>query len=320
MATADQRTEANDVWLPIPPDEIDGLPDGLRYVHWDAGPDYPADPARCAFYAVPYMKGAEVSLRPLSLMSRVRVVQTLTAGVEHMLPGLERMPAGAQLCNARGLHDTSTAELALTLILAALRDIPGFVRGQDAGEWRHGFQPALADKSVLIVGYGSIGSAIEDRLTPFECARVARVARTARDTVRGPVHPLSDLSALLPDADVVVLATPLTDTTRGLVGPDFLARMKDGALLVNIARGAVVDTKALLAELESGRLRAALDVTDPEPLPPGHPLWHAPGVLITPHVGGPSSAFLPRAKRLLRDQLTLFAAGEPLRNVVATAD
>ncbi|MEJ8652987.1 2-hydroxyacid dehydrogenase [Streptomyces sp. MS1.AVA.3] len=320
MATADQRTKANDVWLPIPPDEIDGLPDGLQYVHWDAGPDYPADPARCAFYAVPYMKGAEVSLRPLSLMSRVRVVQTLTAGVEHMLPGLERMPAGAQLCNARGLHDTSTAELALTLILAALRDIPGFVRGQDAGEWRHGFQPALADKSVLIVGYGSIGSAIEDRLTPFECARVARVARTARDTVRGPVHPLSDLSALLPDADVVVLATPLTDTTRGLVGPDFLARMKDGALLVNIARGAIVDTKALLAELESGRLRAALDVTDPEPLPPGHPLWHAPGVLITPHVGGPSSAFLPRAKRLLRDQLTLFAAGEPMRNVVATAE
>ncbi|MET7801293.1 2-hydroxyacid dehydrogenase [Streptomyces decoyicus] len=320
MATADQRTKANDVWLPIPPGEIEGLPDGLRYVHWDAGPDYPADPARCAFYAVPYMKGAEVSLRPLSLMSRVRVVQTLTAGVEHMLPGLKRMPAGAQLCNARGLHDTSTAELALTLILSALRDIPGFVRGQDAGEWRHGFQPALADKSVLIVGYGSIGSAIEDRLTPFECARVARVARTARDTVRGPVHPLSDLSALLPDADVVVLATPLTDMTRGLVGPDFLARMKDGALLVNIARGAIVDTKALLAELESGRLRAALDVTDPEPLPPGHPLWHAPGVLITPHVGGPSSAFLPRAKRLLRDQLALFAAGEPMRNVVATAD
>ncbi|MGW7491288.1 2-hydroxyacid dehydrogenase [Streptomyces sp. NPDC054786] len=320
MATADQRTEANDVWLPIPPDEIDGLPGGLHYVHWDAGPDYPADPARCAFYAVPYMKAAEVSLRPLSLMSRVRVVQTLTAGIEHMLPGLQRMPSGAQLCNARGLHDASTAELALTLILAALRGVPGFVRGQDAGEWRQGFQPALADKSVLIVGYGSIGSAIEDRLTPFECARVARVARTARDTVRGPVHPFSDLSALLPDADVVVLATPLTDTTRGLVGTDFLARMKDGALLVNIARGGIVDTKALLAELESGRLRAALDVTDPEPLPPGHPLWHAPGVLITPHVGGPSSAFLPRAKRLLRDQLALFAAGEPLRNVVATAD
>ncbi|MEU8684748.1 2-hydroxyacid dehydrogenase [Streptomyces sp. NPDC048611] len=320
MATAEQRTDAHDVWLPIPPDEIEGLPEGLHYVHWDAGPEYPADPARCAFYAVPYMKDVATLLRPLSRMSRVRAVQTLTAGVDHILPGLSDMPSGAHLCNARGLHDASTAELALTLILAALRDIPGFVRAQDAGEWRPEFRPALADKSVLIVGYGSIGSAIEDRLTPFECARVARLARTARDTVRGPVHPLSDLPALLPDADVVVLATPLTDATRGLVGSAFLARMKDGALLVNVARGGVVDTKALLAELESGRLYAALDVTDPEPLPPGHPLWHAPGVLVTPHVGGPSSAFLPRAKRLLRDQLTLFAAGEPLRNVIATAD
>ncbi|MFD5394480.1 2-hydroxyacid dehydrogenase [Streptomyces sp. NPDC127097] len=320
MATADQHTEAHDVWLPIPPEEIGGLPDGLHYVHWDAGPDYPADPARCAFYAVPYMKSAEILLRPLRRMSRVRVVQALTAGTENLLPGLSDMPSGAQLCNARGLHDASTAELALTLILAALRDIPGFVRAQDAGEWRPDLRPALADKSVLIVGYGSIGSAIEDRLTPFECARVVRIARTARDTVRGPVHPLSDLSAHLPDADVVVLATPLTDATRGLVGSGFLAQMKDGALLVNVARGRVVDTEALLAELESGRLYAALDVTDPEPLPTGHPLWHAPGVLVTPHVGGPSSAFLPRAKRLIRDQLTLFAAGEPLRNVVATAD
>ncbi len=320
MASAEQRTDANDVWLPIPPDEIEGLPDGLHYVHWDAGPDYPADPARCVFYAVPYMKGAERCLRPLPMMNRVEVVQTLTAGIEHMLPALPQMPSGARLCNARGLHDASTAELALTLTLAALRGIPDFVRGQDAGEWRQGFQPALADKSVLIVGYGSIGSAIEDRLTPFECARVARVARTARETLRGPVHPLSSLYALLPDADVVVLATPLTEETRGLVGRDFLARMKDGALLVNIARGGIVDTAALLAELESGRLRAALDVTDPEPLPAGHPLWHAPGVLITPHVGGPSSAFLPRAKRLLREQLTLFAAGEAVRNVVATAE
>ncbi|MFG2136178.1 2-hydroxyacid dehydrogenase [Streptomyces sp. NPDC048650] len=319
MASAHRRTGARDVWLPIPPDEIDGLPEGFRYRHWDAGPNWPADPAECVFYAVPYMKGAEVCLRPLPLMRRVEAVQTLTAGIEHMLPGLSSMPSGVELCNARGLHDASTAELALTLTLAALRDIPGFVRGQDAEEWRAGFQPALADRSVLIVGYGSIGSAIEDRLTPFECARVTRLARTARDTVRGPVHPLSELSALLPDADVVILATPLTEETRGLVGRDFLARMKDGALLVNVARGAIVDTAALLAESASGRLRAALDVTDPEPLPAGHPLWHAPGVLITPHVGGPSSAFLPRAKRLLRDQLTLFAAGEPLRNVVATA-
>ncbi|GGU44736.1 dehydrogenase [Streptomyces albospinus] len=319
MATADPHAATGDVWLPIPPGDIDGLPGGLSYVHWDAGPDYPADPARCVFYAVPYMKRADICLRPLPRMAGVRVVQTLTAGIEHMLPGLSHLPSGAVLSNARGLHDASTAELALTLTLASLRGIPDFVRAQDAGEWRGGFQPALADKSVLIVGYGSIGSAIEDRLTPFECARVIRIARTARDTVRGPVHPLSELTAHLPGADVVVLATPLTDGTRGLVGRDFLARMKDGALLVNVARGPVVDTGALLAELESGRLRAALDVTDPEPLPAGHPLWHAPGVLITPHVGGPSSAFLPRAKRLLREQLTLFAAGEPVRNVVATA-
>ncbi|MEV0600839.1 2-hydroxyacid dehydrogenase [Streptomyces sp. NPDC050315] len=318
MASAD-TTRATDVWLPIPAAEIDGLPEDLSYVHWDAGPEYPADPARCAFYAVPYMKPVDRILQPLPEMANVRVVQTLTAGIEHMLPAVPQLPAGAQLCNARGLHDASTAELTLTLILAALRDIPAFVRSQDAGEWRPAFRDSLADKSVLIVGYGSIGSAIEDRLTPFECARVARIARTARDTVRGPVLPLTELPALLPDADVVIMATPLTDDTRGLVGADFLARMKDGALLVNIARGGVVDTKALLAELESGRLRAALDVTDPEPLPATHPLWHAPGVLITPHVGGPSTAFLPRAKRLLRDQLRLFAAGEPLNNVITTA-
>ncbi|KIZ13969.1 2-hydroxyacid dehydrogenase [Streptomyces natalensis] len=319
MASTHHRAGTGDVWLPLAPDLIEGLPEGPRYLHWDAGPAYPGDPADCVFYVVPYMKDAAVCLRPLPLMRRVEAVQTLTAGVDAVLPGLPSMPPGARLCNARGLHDASTAELALTLTLASLRGIPEFVRGQDAEEWRAGFQPALADKSVLIVGYGSIGSAIEDRLTPFECARVSRIARTARETVRGPVHPLSALSALVPSADVVILATPLTDETRGLVGRDVLARMKDGALLVNVARGPIVDTAALLPEVTSGRLRAALDVTDPEPLPAGHPLWHAPGVLITPHVGGPSSAFLPRAKRLLREQLTLFAAGKPLRNVVATA-
>ncbi len=169
--------------------------------------------------------------------------------------------------------------------------------------------PALADKSVLIVGYGSIGAAVEDRLASFECARVARVARSARTTGRGPVHALADLPALLPEADVVVLSTPLTPATRHLADAGFLARMKDGALLVNIARGPVVDTNALLKEVESGRITAALDVTDPEPLPAGHPLWHAPGVLISPHVGGSTSAFMPRAKRLIAGQLRRFAAG-----------
>ncbi|MFJ4898706.1 2-hydroxyacid dehydrogenase [Streptomyces sp. NPDC088727] len=318
MTSTMNSTAAPDVWLPIEADGIEGLPEGLNYRFWNGGQDYPADPAHCAFYVVPYMKGPEVAVRPLSGMSAVRVVQTLSAGIDHVEPGLGLLPAGVRLCNAKGVHEASTAELTLALILASLRGFPGFVRGQDNEEWRSGFYPALADKSVLIVGYGSIGSAIEDRLAPFECARVARVARSARTTARGPVHTLDDLPALLPEADIVILSTPLNPSTQGLVGADFLAAMRDGALLVNVARGGVVDTKALLSELESGRLHAALDVTDPEPLPSGHPLWHAPNVLITPHVGGSTSAFLPRAKRLIAGQLSRFAAGEPVHNVVRT--
>ncbi|GGY87257.1 dehydrogenase [Streptomyces poonensis] len=306
------------MWLPFRVDEFEGLPEGPEYRYWNGEQEFPGDPADCAFYVVPYMKPPATSQRPLLGMTSVQVVQTLSAGVDHVEPGLKHLRPGVRLCNARGVHEASTAELTLTLILASLRGVPDFVRGQDREEWRSGFRPALADKTVLIVGYGSIGAAIEDRLVPFEVERVARVARSARTTARGPVHPLTELPSLLPEADVVVLSTPLTDSTRGLVNADFLARMKDGALLVNVARGPVVDTKALLAELESGRVTAALDVTDPEPLPAGHPLWHAPGVLISPHVGGPTSAFLPRAKRLLVDQLNRFVNREPLRNVVLT--
>ncbi|MEV7558809.1 2-hydroxyacid dehydrogenase [Streptomyces sp. NPDC089795] len=305
-----------DVWLPFPAEEIEGLPDSFRYRLWDGEDAFPADPADCVFYVTPYMKAPEVTVRPLAAMSAVQVVQTLTAGIDDVRGRLGDLRPGVRLCNAAGVHTASTAELALALTLASLRGIPGMVRGQDREEWRSGFYDALADKSVLIIGYGSIGSAIEDRLVAFECGPVARVARTARAGARGPVHALADLPALLPGADVVILVTPLTDATRGLVGADFLGRMKDGALLVNVARGPVVDTKSLLAEVESGRLRAALDVTDPEPLPAGHPLWHAPNVLITPHVGGSSSAFEPRAKRLLARQLTRFAAGEPVEHTV----
>ncbi|CAL9580061.1 2-hydroxyacid dehydrogenase [Streptomyces sp. NPDC057838] len=307
-----------DVWLPIPPDEIEGLPEGPDYRFWNGADDFPADPADCAFYVVPYMKPSPLCVRPLPRMSRVEVVQTLSAGIDHVEPGLGQLRPGVRLCNARGVHEASTAELTLALILASLRGIPDFVRAQDRGEWLGGFRPALADRSVLIVGYGSIGAAIEDRLVPFEPARVARVARSERTTARGPVHPLTELPALLPAADVVVLSTPLTDATRGLAGADFLSRMKDGALLVNVARGPVVDTKALLAEVENGRITAALDVTDPEPLPREHPLWRAPGVLISPHAGGPTSAFLPRARRLLADQLNRYVNREPLRNVILT--
>ncbi|GLV98612.1 2-hydroxyacid dehydrogenase [Streptomyces lavendulae] len=305
-----------DVWLPFPAEEIEGLPTSFRYRRWDGEESFPADPADCVFYVTPYMKSRTVTLRPLAGMSALRVVQTLTAGIDHLAGGLDGLPAGVRVCNARGVHEASTAELALTLTLASLRGIPGMVRGQDREEWHGGFYGALADKAVLIVGYGSIGAAVEDRLLPFECGSVTRVARSAREAPHGPVHALADLPRLLPDADVVILCTPLTEDTRGLAGTGFLARMKDGALLVNVARGPVVDTEALLAELRPGRLHAALDVTDPEPLPPGHPLWHAPNVLITPHVGGSSSAFEPRAKRLVARQLTRFAAGEPVDNTV----
>ncbi|MFI5984733.1 2-hydroxyacid dehydrogenase [Streptomyces sp. NPDC051555] len=311
-------SKTEDVWLPFPAEEIEGLPDVYRYRHWDGEEEFPADPAACVFYVTPYMKSPEVTLRPLAHMPDLRAVQTLTAGIDHVLGGLDDLRPGVHLCNARGVHEASTAELALTLVLASLRGIPGMVRGQDREEWRSGFYDALADKTVLVVGYGSIGAAIEDRLAAFECARIIRVARSARTAAHGPVHALADLPGLLPQADVVILSTPLTEDTRGLAGAGFLARMRDGALLVNVARGPVVDTNSLLKEVESGRLRAALDVTDPEPLPQGHPLWHAPNVLISPHVGGSSSAFEPRAKRLVVRQLTALAAGEPLANTVLT--
>ena len=300
--------------LPYTPAEIHGLPDTFEAAHWDGATAPPPQSVldEVEFFAVPYLRTrAAVPLLPR--MPSLRVVQTLTAGVDDLLPHL---PAGVTACNARGLHDASTAELAVALMLASLRNIPDFVRRQDAADWRFGFTSALADRSVLIVGYGSIGEALEARLRPFECD-IVRVARSARSAPLGPVHALEELPELLPAADVVLLLVPLTEQSRGLVGAEFLGRMKDGALLVNVARGPVVDTKALLAELESGRLRAAMDVTDPEPLPAGHPLWQAPGVLITPHVGGASSAFLPRALRLLRSQLLLDLGGSPLANVVA---
>jgi phosphoglycerate dehydrogenase-like enzyme len=225
------------------------------------------------------------------------------------------VPDGVTLCNAAGVHDASTAELAVALILASGRHLDDFARMQPAGRWEpiHGL--ALADLRVLIVGYGNIGSAIERRLSGFEVASITRVARRARSG-DAPVHAIDNLDTLLPDADVVILIAPHTEETEGLFSADRLALLPDGALLVNVARGPLVDTGALLAETASGRLRAALDVTDPEPLPSDHPLWRTPGVLIVPHVGGASSAFFPRADRLIAAQLRRFASGEELENIV----
>lgn len=282
------------------------VPDGVEVVVYD-GTSAPPRIEEIEFFVPPYM-GPEDTVAAMAGMPALKVVQTLTAGVDNIWPHL---PAGATLCNARGVHDASTAELVVGLIIASLRRIPEFVRAQDSGVWLHGRYDALADRTVLIVGYGSVGEALERRLLPFE-VDIVKVARTAR----GDVHGFDELVALLPQADVVVLLCPLTDSTRGLVDDAFIAAMRPGALLVNAARGPVVQTDALLAAVTAGRIRAALDVTDPEPLPANHPLWHAPGVLISPHVGGNTTAFLPRAYRLVRHQLERFAKGEPLANVM----
>lgn len=244
----------------------------------------------------------------LARMSRLRLLQTVTAGVDAYRPHL---PEDVVLCNARGVHDAGTAEWAVGAMIAVLREFPGFTVAQREGEWTYHHTGALADSTVLIVGYGSIGQALERRLEGFE-VDVVRVARTARDGVHGQ----DELPGLLPRADVVVLLVPSTPSTTGLVDAGFLAAMKDGAVLVNAARGGVVDTGALLAELRGGRILAALDVTDPEPLPAGHPLWTAPGVFLTPHVAGSSPASARRMLKLLRSQLLRHLAGEPLKNVI----
>jgi phosphoglycerate dehydrogenase-like enzyme len=284
------------------------LPEGLAVDVYDGGdPTVAVDDVEV--YVLPYMAGPEPG-RLIARLPSLKVLQTLTAGVDDVRP---LVPDGVTLCNARGVHDASTAELAVALILASQRGIPDFVRDAQQGRWAGDRRESLADRTVLLVGYGSVGEAVEARLTPFEC-QVRRVARRARDGVSG----FDELLSLLPDADVVILTVPMTDETRGMVDAVFLSAMKDDALLVNVARGPVVVTDDLLAAVSTGRLRAAMDVTDPEPLPPGHPLWSLPNVLVSPHVGGNTSAFLPRARRLVVDQLRRYVAGEPLRNVISS--
>jgi phosphoglycerate dehydrogenase-like enzyme len=270
----------------------------------------PPSAADVEFY-VPSFFPSRASIAAVRQMPRLRVVQTLTAGVDWIRPHL---PPGVLLCNARGAHDAATAEWVVAAMLGALRGFPGFAREQAAGRWSYQATDQLAMKKVLIVGYGAIGAAVERRLAGFEVT-VTRVARRARPGVAA----LSQLASLLPQADVVVLLVPFTPQTSGMVDSGFLAQMKDGALLVNAARGAVVDTEALVAEVASGRLRAALDVTDPEPLPSGHELWSLPGVFITPHVAASTPVSRQRVAGLVREQAAAYARGEPLRNVISGA-
>ena len=272
---------------------------------WDGGDSTPL--VRTEFYVPSYMAG-EWAFEVMAEMPALQVCQLPTAGYEH---ALAHLPPGVTLCNAAGVHDASTAELALGLMLTRLRRLDDMARAMPDGTFLHDRFDSLADKRVLVVGAGGIGQALARRLEGFEC-EVVLVGRTEREGVRAR----ADLDGLLPESDVVVLALPLDDASRGMVDARFLSRMKDGALLVNVARGGIADTEAILAEV--GRLTFALDVTDPEPLPADHPLWRAPGVFISPHVGGNTTAFLPRIGRLVTDQVRRWQSGAELRNVIVS--
>jgi phosphoglycerate dehydrogenase-like enzyme len=287
---------------------LDPPPDGVEVGVWLPGEDPPPQAAEAGFWVPRHLAGA-VLAEQLDALPKLQVVQLLTAGAESFAG---RLPAGVLLCDARGVHGSSTSEWVLMAVLAVVRELPGYVLDQPRQRWNQHVTGELAGSRVLVVGAGDVGESIRRRLLPFDVT-VTMVARRAR----AGAHGVDELPALLPDADIVVVVVPLTPATEKLVDADFLARMPDGALLVNAARGPVADTAALLAELQAGRLRAALDVTDPEPLPPGHPLWDAPGLLLTPHVGGAVTGFPRRAYALVREQLARWARDEPLQNIVS---
>ena len=274
------------------------------------------------------------AMRTWPKLRGVRLVLSLMAGTE-WIP--RTVGPHVTICNARGAHNISTAEWTLASILAMLKHFPFFIEVQRSGLWKRRFEASanyvaitgdtrplyppvmleeLSGKTVLLVGYGSIGKEIERMLAPFH-VDLLRVARSARS--QPTVHPVSELDSLLPKAQVVILILPATPESNKLIGPRQLALMPQGALLVNAARGPIVDTDALVDALKAGSIRAALDVTDPEPLPEGHPLWSCPNLLITPHVGGSSPQFAVRGLAVAADELRRYLAGGPLRNVVQAA-
>ena len=260
------------------------------------------------FVVLPY-EGSTISIEEaIARMTNVKVVQTLTAGFDNVQPFV---PSEVTLCNAAGVHDDATSELAVLLTLSALRDMPRSFKAQQDHHWETYFSRSLADKTVLLIGYGNVGKAAERRLLGFGC-KVIPVARTARDHV----YAISDLPKLIPLADVVMLIVPNNPGTVNLVDARFLASMKDDSVLVNVARGVVVDTDALVAELKTGRISAALDVTEPEPLPADHVLWSMPNVIITSHNGGEGDVFWERARTRIHSQFDLWLAGKPLECVI----
>jgi phosphoglycerate dehydrogenase-like enzyme len=282
-------------------------PGGVTLLHPGIAPLDSEAIAPVTFYVPPYMSG-RAGLEPVQRMPQLRHLQLANAGYDD---AVEFARPGLTIYNARGVHDMSTAELALSLILASLRGFPEFFRAQQKGQWRPRRYRSLWRARVGIVGFGSIGQTIARMLEPFEVDVVA-FSRSGR----GDTFTVDALADQLPTLDVVVLILPATPETVGLVDAAFLSRMKDDALLVNVARGPIVVTDDLVAELQTGRLRAAVDVTDPEPLPQDHPLWALENVIISPHVGGNSSAFEPRMRSLVFSQLEKLVAGAELDNAV----
>ena len=291
---------------------LDGLDERLEIV------EVPADPlgdprlGEVKVLIPPLMRNsADEPYRLSTVLERMKsleYVQTLSAGVDNIVGSV---PQGVLLCSVRGAYDELVAELLLTGILTVYKEVPHYVHAQDEGAWSPKQVRVVQGKTVLYVGYGSIAQCLERYLEPFQ-VHTLKVARTKR----GDVESLDALPELLPRADLVVLLTPLTEQTRGLVDAAFLGRMKPGALLVNGARGACVDTEALLAATRERGIEAFLDVTDPEPLPADHPLWGVPGVFITPHIGSLVADNRERCFRVVRENLTAWIGGRPPRNRV----
>jgi phosphoglycerate dehydrogenase-like enzyme len=284
------------------------LPRGITHLQTDGIAPAAGDLDSIEFFVPRYM-GGPAAIAMIPEMKSLKVIQSPNAGVDDVL---KIRPDGVTLCNAAGVHDASTAELAVALAIASRRGFATFARNQVAGHWGHERMASLTDSNVAIVGYGNIGQTIAKMLGGFE-VNVTAFSRSGRDGSLTFDH----FDRLLPTFDVIILIVPLTDQTHHLMNAKRLSAMKDGAALINVARGPVVDTQALITELNSGRITAALDVTDPEPLPSGHPLWSAENVFITPHVGGDSQAFIPRGRKLVEEQMARYASGQPLLHIVA---